>query len=41
MFETIAERQSALHASLCHYQMLPHKVLSLIESPKKVELLPE
>ena len=37
VFETIAERHSALHASLCHYQMLLHKVLSLIESrrPKK------
>jgi hypothetical protein len=39
LFETRAELRAALRASLCYYQTLKHKVLSLIQRPRKVAKL--
>lgn len=36
LFNTLAELKAALRASLCYFQTLRHKVLSLIQDPKKV-----
>lgn len=36
LFETRAALKRALRASLCYYQTLRHKLMSLIEHPKKV-----
>lgn len=35
LFDTMAALRRALRASLCYYQTLRHKVLSLIEDPRK------
>jgi transposase len=39
LFETRAELRAALRASLCYYQTLKHKVLSLIQRSRKVAKL--
>jgi transposase len=39
LFETRAELRAALRASLCYYQTLKHKALSLIQQPRKVAKL--
>lgn len=39
LFETRAELRAALRASLCYYQTLKHKVLSLIQRLRKVAKL--
>lgn len=39
LFESPAELRAALRASLCYYQTLKHKVLSLIQRPRKVAKL--
>ncbi len=36
LFETMATLRRALRASLCYYQTLRHKVLSLIRAPQNV-----
>ena len=36
LFETRTALQKALRASFCYYQTLRHKLLSLIEHPKKI-----
>jgi transposase len=36
LFESPAQLRAALRASLCYYQTLKHKVLSLIQRPRKV-----
>jgi transposase len=36
LFETMAMLRRALRASLCYYQTLRHKVLSLVRAPKNV-----
>jgi transposase len=35
LFLTLAQLKHALRNSLCYYQTLKHRVLSLIQSPKK------
>jgi hypothetical protein len=35
LFETMAELRAALRASFCYYHKMRHKILSLIERPKK------
>lgn len=39
LFETLDELKAALRASLCYFQTLRHKLLSLIQDPKKVAKL--
>ena len=39
LFPTLAQLKQALRNSLCYYQTLKHRVLSLIQSPKKRTLL--
>ena len=39
LFETMAELRAALRASFCYYHKMRHKILSLIERPKKDAIL--
>jgi transposase len=40
LFPTMAQLKQALRNSLCYYQTLKHRVLSLIQSPKQRTILP-